>query len=638
MNVWRYFLIALAMLGFVPHGALALEPGDLLEPEQAFRLTVRALDPVTAEVNFRIAKGYYLYRERIGFAAEPASAKLGAAQFPKGELHTDSFFGKSETYRGEVRIRVPVDGAPAQRLTLLVNSQGCADAGVCYPPQKQRVALDLSSGRSASPGGAFNPFTAPGAGNAGDNVFATPQGSAGAPASGRASVYSSDTDIAGLFESGSFWLVMASFLGFGLLLAFTPCVLPMIPILSGIIIGEGRELGKMRAFVLSLAYVLGMAVTYALAGIAAAYSGTLIAAALQNRWVLGAFALVFVMLSLSMFGWYELQLPGFLRHRLSSTQQKFSGGRVFSVGLMGVLSAVIVSPCVAAPLAGALLYISQSRDVAVGGAALFVMALGMGLPLLVVGVSEGALLPRSGPWMKGVKQFFGVLLLAVAVWIISPVIPVASQMLAWAALLMVSAMMLRAIDALPREARLAARLGKGVGVMALIAGMAMLIGALSGARDPLRPLSGLMGGGSEAAAAVRFERLKTLAELDSRLKTAGRPVMLDFYADWCVSCKEMERFTFSDANVAARLSGLLLLQVDVTANNADDQALLKRFRLFGPPGIIFFDAAGNENRNARVIGYQPPERFLESLQRAVGTSANAANGKTLRATAGAPAG
>jgi thiol:disulfide interchange protein DsbD len=513
-----------------------------------------------------------------------------------------------------------VAAAPAQKFTLLVSSQGCADAGVCYPPQKQRVALDLTTpGRVASPGGASSLFGGSGSSSSSsssnaENAFSTRGRAASDASSGRASMYSSDVDIAKLFESGGFWLVMASFLGFGLLLAFTPCVLPMIPILSGIIVGEGRDLGKMRAFMLSLAYVLGMAATYALAGIAAAYSGTLLAAALQNRWVLGAFALVFVALSLSMFGWYEFQLPSFVHHRLHRVHHRLTGGRVASVALMGMLSAVIVSPCVAAPLAGALLYISQSRDVAMGGAALFVMALGMGVPLLVVGVSEGALLPKSGPWMKGVKQFFGVLMLAVAVWIISPVIPVAAQMLAWAALLIVSAMMLRAVDALPREARAPARIGKGVGVMALLAGMAMLVGALSGARDPLRPLSGLVGGG-EAAAPVRFDRLKTLAELDSRLKTAGRPVMLDFYADWCVSCKEMERFTFSDARVAARMSGLLLLQVDVTANNEDDQALLKRFRLFGPPGIIFFDAAGNENRNARVIGYQPPDRFLESLDR-----------------------
>jgi thioredoxin:protein disulfide reductase len=314
-----------------------------------------------------------------------------------------------------------------------------------------------------------------------------------------------------------------------------------VPILSGIIVGEGRSLGKLRALLLSLSYVLGMAVAYAVAGVAAAWSGTILAAALQNAWVLGAFALVFVALALSMFGVYELQLPGFLRHPLSAASGKLPGGKLASVAGMGVLSAVIVSPCVAAPLAGALLYISQTRDVALGGAALFAMALGMGIPLLVVGVSEGALLPKAGPWMVRVKQVFGVLLLAVAVWIVWPV---------------------------------------------------------------LRPT-----GGSTA-----FARVNSIAELEQKLQVPGRPVMLDFYADWCVSCKEMETFTFSDARVKPRLDGMLLLQADVTANTAAHKALLKRFHLFGPPGIIFFDAQGREVEGLRVIGYQNAERFLKTLE------------------------
>jgi thiol:disulfide interchange protein DsbD len=317
----------------------------------------------------------------------------------------------------------------------------------------------------------------------------------------------------------------------------------MIPILSGIIAGEGRDLGKLRALLLSGAYVLGMAITYAIAGVAAAWSGTLLAAALQNAWVLGAFALVFVGLALSMFGLYELQLPGFLHHRLHATHGRLKGGRVASVAAMGALSAIIVSPCVAAPLAGALLYISQTRDVALGGSALFAMALGMGIPLLVIGVSEGALLPKSGPWMVRVKHVFGVLLLAVALWIVWPV---------------------------------------------------------------LRP----------AGSGVDFVRVQSIAELEEKLHAPGRPVMLDFYADWCVSCKEMEALTFSDARVKPRMGGMLLLQADVTANTEEHKALLKRFRLFGPPGIIFFDAQGTELQGLRVIGYQNAERFLQTLDRA----------------------
>ncbi|MBM3347503.1 MAG: protein-disulfide reductase DsbD [Betaproteobacteria bacterium] len=588
-------MLACALLLCAPV-AHALEASDLLEPEQAFRFSARALDGSSVEVRYRIARGYYMYRERFEFAAEPATVALGVPQFPRGEAHTDVFFGRTETYRNEVRIVVPVS-AGARRFTLLVTSQGCADAGVCYPPQKQRAALDLVAAASSTP--------LPAAGATGRGV----------PASA-ASVFSSDTDIASLFQSGSFWLVMASFFGFGLLLAFTPCVLPMIPILSGIIIGEGRDLGKARALALSLAYVLGMALTYALAGVAATYSGTMLAAALQNPWVLTAFALVFVWLALAMFGWHEIQLPGFLHQHLHRAHHRLEGGRIASVAAMGVLSAVIVSPCVAAPLAGALLYISQSRDVVMGGAALFVMALGMGAPLLLVGVSEGALLPRSGPWMKAVKQFFGVLMLGVAIWIVSPVIPLAAQMLAWAALLIVWAMFMHAIDPLPADSAAAARIGKGIGVIALVTGVAMLVGALAGSRDPLRPLAGLFGDAARAVP-VRFERVRTLAELDQRLGSAGRPVMLDFYADWCVSCKEMERDTFSDPRVVERLSRMLLLQADVTANSDDDKALLKRFRLFGPPGIIFFDEAGRENPSVRVIGFQPPARFLASLDRAV---------------------
>jgi len=399
---------------------------------------------------------------------------------------------------------------------------------------------------------------------------------------------------------------------FGLLLAFTPCVLPMIPILSGIIAGEGRDIDKLRALVLSVSYVLGMALAYAAAGVAAAFSGVLLAAALQNVWVLSAFALVFVLLALSMFGFYELQLPGFLHQRLHSAHSRLQGGQIVSVAAMGLLSAVIVSPCVAAPLAGALLYISQSRDVLLGGAALFAMALGMGVPLIVVGVSEGALLPRAGAWMTGVRRFFGVLLLAVAVWVISPVLPAAVMMLAWAALFIGSAMFLRAIDPLPASASGWQRLWKGFGVAALVIGVALVVGALSGSRDPLRPLAGLSGG-APAQAPVSWQRVASLQELQEKLKAPGKPVMLDFYADWCVSCKEMEAFTFSDPKVRAQLDSMLLLQADVTAHGEADRALLKRFSLFGPPGIVFFDAQGREIRGLRVIGYQNPERFLKTL-------------------------
>ncbi|MBI2961371.1 MAG: protein-disulfide reductase DsbD [Betaproteobacteria bacterium] len=576
---------------------------DLLEPDKAFRLSARALDAATLEVRYRIADGYYMYRERFRFAAEPAGVRLGPPQFPPGEVHTDQFFGRTETYRKDLRILVPLDDAAgAERIRLKVTSQGCSDTGVCYVPQDQYAEIRLAATDASVP----------------PEASSAPSMSARPPAaepSPRFSIWASDAEIKAIFESASFWGVLATFFGFGILLAFTPCMLPMVPILSGIIAGEGRDISKLRALVLSLAYVAGMALTYALAGVAAAYSGAMLAAALQNPWVLTLFAAVFVWLALSMFGFHDIQMPAFVRHRLSHAHHRLQGGRIASVTLMGVLSALIMSPCVAAPFAGALLYIGQTRDVVLGGSSLFVMALGTGVPLVAVGVSEGALLPKSGAWMAGVKKFFGVLLLGVAIWILSPVIPEALAMLAWAALFVVSAVFLRAIDPLPHDASGYARLWKGLGLIALVAGIALLIGALSGSRDPLQPLARLRlsDSGSAPQTATPFVRIGSLAELETRLAGAGKPAMLDFYADWCVSCKEMERFTFSDPRVRAIFADMLLLQADVTANTPEHKALLKRFRLFGPPGIIFFDRSGREIEGLRVIGYQNAERFLATL-------------------------
>ncbi|TMH42945.1 MAG: protein-disulfide reductase DsbD [Betaproteobacteria bacterium] len=587
----RLLLTLLLLLAALPP-ACAAGADDLLEPDKAFRFSARALDARTVEVRYGIADGYYLYRDRFRFAAEPASVALGQPQFPKGQIHEDKFFGKQETYRKEVRIRLPVEAAGAERLKLQVTSQGCADLGVCYVPQVQSADLRLASlgGSRASILRESEPFAS------------SPE---------RVTAASDDVRFAGVLESGRLWLVIAVFFGAGLLLAFTPCVLPMIPILSGIIVGEGRKVTRRRAALVSLAYVLGMAVTYTAIGIAAAFSGNLLTAALQNTWVLGAFAAVFVGLALSMFGFYELRLPSSWQARLTAASNRLGGGDWGAVVLMGALSAAIVSPCVAAPLAGALLYIGQTRDALLGGTALFSMAIGMGVPLVLVGVSEGALLPRSGPWMHAVRQFFGVLLLAVAIWIVTPVIPAAVQMLLWAGVLVGSGVFLGALEPIPQGASGWRRLSKAVGVLALLAGAAQGVGALSGARDPVRPLAGLFAQSPEAP--LRFETVKTLADLDARLKTADKAVMLDFYADWCVSCKEMERFTFSDPQVQARLGEMTLLRADVTANSAEDKALLKRYRLFGPPGIVFFDAGGREIEGLRVIGYQSPEKFIRSL-------------------------
>ncbi len=594
---------------------------DVLEPEKAFRLSARALDARTIEVRYRIEDGYYMYRDKFRFAAEPATVKLGPVSLPPGKIKQDEFFGKVETYRGDLAVRIPVE-AGADRLKLAVTSQGCADIGICYPPMTQHAEIVMAALSSTIGGGGSSLFStgAPetSAAAPSSGVDASAGQFVGRPVSGQLEVISDESTAAGILAGGSLWAIFGFFFLAGLLLTFTPCVLPMIPILSGIIVGEGREAhDKGRALALSLAYVAGMAVTYTALGVAAGLAGSMFGGALQNPWVLAAFAAIFVGLAFSMFGFYDITLPSFLHTKLTHASNKLTGGHVGAVVVMGALSAAIVSPCIAAPLAGALVYISQSRDVTLGGTALFSMAVGMGVPLVAVGVTEGALLPRSGHWMKSVKKFFGFLMLGVAIWIVAPVIPVVAQMFLWAALLIVGAMYLHALDPLPHDASDTTRFWKGVGVMSLLAGVALAIGVFSGHRDILQPLSGFRAGaGSGADTTLKFEKVRSLAELDARLKTVSAPVMLDFYADWCVSCKEMEQFTFSDARVRDALGTMVLLKADVTANNEDDKALLKRFNLFGPPGIIFFDPKGQEINGLRVIGYQPADRFLESLAHA----------------------
>jgi thioredoxin:protein disulfide reductase len=626
------YLILLYILCAAPLAWAA--QADLLEPEKAFRFSARALDASNIEVRYQIAEGYYLYRERFAFAAEPAGVTLGNAKIPEGQKKKDEFFGEVQTHRGELKIIVPVTKVVDGKVSLIATSQGCADVGVCYVPMESKIQVAMAGGTAVAQAGAG---AVAGAQKGGDDPLSRLMGQqdGGAKAATKGAPLAEDSLIAALFQ-GSWWFLILSFFGFGLLLSLTPCVLPMIPILSGIIAGGATPPTRLQGFALSVAYVLGMAITYALAGVAAGLSGAMLSAALQNVWVLSAFAMLFVVLALSMFGFYELQMPAALQSRVSAAADRvnsrlpaslsgpsgrFPGARYGGVFAMGALSALIVGPCVAAPLAGALLYISQSRDVVLGGTALFAMALGMGVPLLVVGASAGTLLPKAGHWMHMVNRFFGVLLLALAIYIVSPVIPMAAQMLAWAVLLIVSAVFLRALDPLPPQSPGVQRLAKGAGVIALLVGAAYLAGALSGAKDVLRPLSGLTASPSKpgvetASREVLFKRVATAAELDATIQAAkgeGKPLLLDFYADWCVSCKEMERFTFTDVQVKQRLKDMVKVQADVTAGTAEHQALLKRFRLFGPPGIIFFDKKGNEINGLRVIGFQNAEKFAAVL-------------------------
>jgi thiol:disulfide interchange protein DsbD len=569
---------------------------EFLSPEEAFKLSVTPRADGNLDAHFSIAKDYYLYRDKIAFkVTAPAGVQVIGIDFPPAEEKNDPNFGKTFVYHQSFDAVIRLAGVPAGTKTLQIEAthQGCSDNGICYPPQDAPLSVDLSAIPAAS-------------------------SAAATPAS--ASTDTSDTGrVTAILQGGNYWLVIISFFGFGLLLSLTPCVFPMIPILSGIIVGQGQQITKRKGFMLSLAYVLGMAVTYAMAGVAAGLSGTLISNALQNPWALGTGAAIFVVLAMSMFGFFELQMPSFLQSRFTEASNRIQGGRFTSVFVMGAISALIVGPCVAAPLAGALLYISQTSDVVLGGVSLFSLAIGMGMPLLLIGLSAGALLPRAGGWMDAVKRFFGVALLAVAIWLISPVISEIVQMLLWAALLIISSMFLHALEPLAVNAKGFARFWKGVGVMAMIAGIALLLGAMGGSRDLLQPLSVFQGGAGGAVqntSHLAFQRVRNNAELDAAIASAGRPVMLDFYADWCVSCKEMEKFTFTDAQVQAKLKDVLLLQADVTANSADDKALLARFKLFGPPGIVFFDKSGAEIAY-RVVGYEPAAKFLDSLNKAL---------------------
>ena len=585
----------LTLLAILSSGAAHAK---FIEPDKAFRFSAAAVDATTLEVRYRIADGYYLYRERFKFALDPATsggATLGEPVFPKGEITYDETFAKDvEHYRNDVVIRIPVRDVNGP-VTLLSTSQGCADAGLCYPPQEAKATLVM--GAAASPGNA---------------------------------TLDDPSTIARTLKGGNVGWIALVFIGLGLLLAFTPCMLPMLPILSSIIVGQSgsrRVVTRGGGFVLAVTYSLGMAMVYTILGVVAGLAGEGLAAALQTPWIIGTFAALLVLLSLSMFGFYELQVPAALQSRFASWSGRAgeaggasSAGRFAGVFAMGAISALIVGPCVAAPLAGALVYISQTRDVLIGGLALFSLAVGMSVPLLLVGLSAGSLLPRAGAWMETVKHFFGMLLIAVALWMVAPILPTWLVMLGCATLAIVAAVFLRVFDALAPDAPGIARIAKGIGALLMLAGAVEFVGLATGGRDVLQPLGHFASRDADAAKtnaaaspAPPFERVKSIAELDQRVATAGKPVLLDFYADWCVSCKDMERFTYTDTRVASRMRDFLLLKADVTANDADDRALLKRFGLFGPPGIVFFDADGKAHGEASVIGFQDADRFLGSL-------------------------
>lgn len=576
---------------------LNLFEDELLPPDQAFQFLASLKDANTLHVNWQIAEGYYLYREKIQIELmNAAGTRLGSYSIPRGIPKHDEAFGQVETFHNELSFDVPVirSNTSAQTITLQAKYQGCADRGVCYPPMSKKFDLELPVVQQQK--------------------LSALAGTQPAP------VLSEQDRIVQSLQQDSLLMTLLSFFGFGLLLSFTPCIFPMIPILSGIIVGHGNRIGTARAFLLSLSYVIASAATYTVFGILAALFGNNLQTTFQQPWIIGLFSAIFVLLSLSMFGFYHLELPKSLQAKLHNSSEKHRDGSLWGAAIMGALSSLIVGPCVAAPLAGALIYIGQTGDAVLGGSALFMMGLGMGVPLLLLGASAGKLLPKAGNWLNSTKAVFGVIMLAVAVWMLSRILPPAITMMLWAMLLILPAIYLSAIDPLQENSSGWRKLWKGVGVMMLGYGLLLLIGFSIGNSNPLKPLQGLTLNNTQAAEqGITFERITSLGELEARIQQAtanNQRVMLDFYADWCISCKEMEAYTFTNPEVKQALKGFVLLQADVTKNSEDDKALLAKFGLIGPPGVLFFGADNQENQSLRIIGYQDAETFIKTLQRA----------------------
>jgi len=578
---------------------------DFLDPAVAFKFSA-AEKPGEVDITYKIADGYYMYRERFAFKTLNGAATIGEPQLPAGHIKFDQTFNKDvETYRNQLTIRIPVKQA-AGGFDLAVTSQGCADAGICYPPMERVYHV---SGAALLPAGSS----------------AAPQSTASdAPWYERAT----SADYAqSLLQGGGFLAIIGLYFVAGMVLSLLPCSYPMIPILSAVIIGEGARVTRRRGFALSLAYVVGMALVYTALGIAAALVGQSLGAWLQNPWVLGTFGILLTIFALTLIAGFDIALPQRWQEGVSQASAGRSGGKFAAVAAMGALSALVVGACMTAPLFAVLAFIAHTGNAVLGGAALFAMGLGLGVPLLIVGLGAGTLLPRAGAWMDGVKVLFGVVLLAAALWIVWPVLGAAASMLLSALWLLIAAASLGFFAAPLAQASIWRRLGRGLGAALAVWAAVLLVGLAAGSSDPLRPLAVLaarvppVSAGPQSGAPqtalqgdLAFGQVRSSAELDAAVKAAPRPSMLDFYADWCVSCKEMEKFTFSDPRVQAKLKQMNLMRADVTANNVDDQALLKRFGLFGPPGIIFFDRGGKEV--LRVVGYESADKFLRSLERA----------------------
>jgi len=581
--------------GVSPRGA----NGDFLPVDEAFQPLLTPIDGNNVELSFRVAPGYYLYRDKIGVATRSDRVQLGKLALPPGEMKSDEYFGDVAVYHEDVFASLPVARATpeAMELDVDVSYQGCADGGICYPPVTRTLRVTLPAATAVTAVDALTAESAP---------------------------VSEQARLAALISGASLLAVVATFFGAGLLLALTPCVLPMVPILSGIIAGEGDDVSPARGFTLALSYVLGMALVYTAAGIAAAAVGVQLQAVFNQPWVLILFAGLFVLLALGMFGLFDLQMPSAVQSRLAAMSGRQKSGTVIGAFVMGALSSLIVTACVAPALVASLTVIGQGGDPLRGGVALFALSLGMGAPLLLVGASAGRLLPKAGVWMVAVKNAFGFMMLGLAIWMLSRILPGSVTLALSGVLVFMAGVWLGGLTTLPPAPAAAQKLGKGFGLLAMIYGAVLVMGSLAGGDSLTRPLTGLYAvrSGDAEQHGLEFRRVKSVADLERALAgaaDAGRTTMLDFYADWCVSCIEMERYTFTDPGVQAALADTVLLQADVTANDGQDQALLQRFGVYGPPTIIFFGPDGRQREGYEVVGYMKAAEFAAHVRRALQT-------------------
>lgn len=610
--------LCLLMLSFL---ARAESDDEFLPVGEAFKVSA---DVEGHQIHYTwvIADGYYLYKHRFSFAPstnEAGETSVGAVGEPRfeqeGEWKDDPIFGRVLVFHNQVDVRVPVTATDGGFIEVAAGYQGCADKGLCYIPQTFTNMYQVDPAAIAAAGTDdikspdLDALKEPAAETQG---AVSPDMDTEKPAAKPASM-TKDTDVdtddalslERFLSSNGFFTIIGLFFLIGIGLTFTPCVLPMVPILSSIIVGQGKELSRPRAALLSSIYVLGMATTYAVAGVIAGLSGQNLTVAMQNPTVLFSFAGLFAVLSLSMFGFYELQLPAFVRDRLNAVSQKQQGGTYAGVAVIGVLSALIVSPCVSAPLAGALLYLGKTGDWQLGGASLLALGLGMGVPLIAVGVTGANVLPKAGGWMDNVKALFGVMLLAVALWLIKHLVPATVLGIGWGLLAILAGLYLGAFDTITSTK---GKLFKGIGIAALITGAVLIFNAL--AAPSSTPENAV------AEASTSFQRIRTAAQLDEQLAMAAsakQPVMLDFYADWCTACIEMEHENFTRPDVQALLRNHTWLQLDLT-NNPEDQALLSRFGIPGPPAILFFGPNGQEISTARIYAYKSRPQFTSHLK------------------------